>query len=67
MANLGSAQPRKPTSLSKPKWKPAMAEASVQRKSLSFGPMSARVRIGYFCWSKQEESDGGHSEAESVA
>ena len=27
----------------------------------------ARVRIGYFCCSKQEESDGGHSEAESVA
>ena len=27
----------------------------------------ARFRIGYFRWSRQEESDGGHSEAESVA
>lgn len=44
-----------------------MAEASVRRKTQSFGPMSARIRVGYFCWSKHEESDGGHSEAESVA
>lgn len=44
-----------------------MAEVSARRTSLLLGIMSARVRLGYFRWSKQEESDGGQSEAESVA
>ncbi len=44
-----------------------MAEVSAQRTSLLFGFLGARARIDHFGCSKQEESDGGHSEAESEA